>query len=47
MPSAVVIGADVGGVAVAARLAQRGWSVQVFEKNNAPAGALARRWVHL
>ncbi len=42
MPSAVVIGAGVGGIAVAARLAQRGWSVQVFEKNNAPGGRMAR-----
>lgn len=35
---AVVIGAGFGGLAVAARLAARGWEVTLCEKNDAPGG---------
>ena len=34
----VIIGAGIGGIASAARLAQRGWNVTVFEKNDIPGG---------
>jgi phytoene desaturase len=37
-PSIVVIGAGLGGIAAAARLAKRGYRVTVLEKNNAPGG---------
>jgi phytoene desaturase len=37
-PSAVVIGAGLGGLAAAVRLACRGWRVQVLEKLAAPGG---------
>ena len=33
-PTAVVIGAGVGGVAVATRLAKAGYKVDVYEKND-------------
>jgi phytoene desaturase len=36
--SVVVIGAGIGGIAVAAHLAQRGFHVTVFEKNPRPGG---------
>ncbi len=42
MPSAIIIGAGIGGIALAARLARRGWSVQVFEKHSTPGGRMAR-----
>ena len=42
MLSAIVIGAGIGGIAIAARLAHRGWSVTVFEKHDAPGGRVAR-----
>ncbi len=37
-PTALVIGAGIGGIAVAARLARAGYAVQVFEKNKAAGG---------
>jgi phytoene desaturase (3,4-didehydrolycopene-forming) len=37
-PKAVVIGAGVGGVAVATRLAKAGYSVHVYEKNDFTGG---------
>jgi len=37
-PSAIVIGAGIGGIATAAHLAQRGIHVTVFEKNRHPGG---------
>jgi phytoene desaturase len=37
-PTALVIGAGLGGIAAAARLAQHGYGVTVFEKNAAPGG---------
>jgi phytoene desaturase len=36
--SVLVIGAGVGGIAVAARMARRGYDVTVLEKNGAPGG---------
>jgi phytoene desaturase len=38
MDSAIVIGAGVGGIATAARLAQAGYDVTVFEKTSRPGG---------
>lgn len=37
-PSAVIIGAGIGGIATAAHLARRGIHVTVFEKNQRPGG---------
>jgi phytoene desaturase len=37
-PTAVVIGAGIGGIAAAAHLARRGFHVTVFEKNQRPGG---------
>ncbi len=37
-PTALVIGAGLGGIALAARLARRGYQVTVIEKNEAPGG---------
>ena len=37
-PVAVVIGAGIGGIATAARLAKNGFSVTVLEKNSMPGG---------
>jgi phytoene desaturase len=37
-PTALVIGAGIGGIATAARLAQNGYSVTVLEKNGTPGG---------
>jgi phytoene desaturase (3,4-didehydrolycopene-forming) len=37
-PTAIVVGAGVGGVAVAARLAKAGYKVDVFEKNDFTGG---------
>jgi len=37
-PSAIVIGAGIGGIATAAHLARRGLHVTVFEKNQRPGG---------
>ncbi len=41
MTSVVVIGAGIGGIAAAARLARRGFQVTVVEKNSAPGGRTA------
>ncbi len=38
MQSAVVIGAGIGGIAIAARLVRNGYKVTVFEKNSSPGG---------
>src|SRR5512143_1042088 len=37
-PTALVIGAGIGGIATAARLARNGFSVTVLEKNDQPGG---------
>jgi len=37
-PTAIVIGAGIGGIATAARLARSGFDVTVFEKNEKPGG---------
>lgn len=37
-PTALVIGAGIGGIATAARLAQEGYDVTVIEKNHQPGG---------
>lgn len=37
-PKAVVVGAGVGGLAAAARLARQGFDVQLFEKTEGPGG---------
>lgn len=37
-PKAVVVGAGVGGLAAAARLARQGFDVQLFEKTHRPGG---------
>jgi phytoene desaturase len=37
-PTAIVIGAGIGGIATAARLAKNGYSVTVLEKNETPGG---------
>ena len=37
-PEAIVIGAGIGGIANAARLARNGYNVTVFEKNSRPGG---------
>ena len=37
-PSAIVIGAGIGGIATAARLARNGYGVTVLEKNDTPGG---------
>lgn len=42
MTSAIIIGAGIGGIALAARLARRGMRVTVFEKNHTPGGRTAR-----
>jgi len=41
-PSALLIGAGLGGIAAAAHLAQRGWRVTVLEKNARPGGRCER-----
>jgi phytoene desaturase len=38
--SAVIVGAGLGGLATAVRLAARGWRVRVFDKNNEPGGRM-------
>ncbi len=42
MKRVVVIGAGVGGIAAAARLAQNGYDVTVLEKNSGPGGRCGR-----
>ena len=37
-PTAIVIGAGIGGIATAARLAKNGYEVTVLEKNDTPGG---------
>ncbi|HZY42678.1 MAG TPA: phytoene desaturase family protein [Anaerolineae bacterium] len=37
-PTAIIIGAGIGGIATAARLARSGYTVTVFEKNARPGG---------
>ena len=37
-PNAIVIGAGIGGIATAARLARSGFQVTVIEKNRQPGG---------
>src|SRR5919199_5759800 len=37
-PTALIIGAGLGGIATAARLARNGYDVTVLEKNDAPGG---------
>ena len=37
-PTAIVIGAGIGGIATAARLAKKGYDVTVLEKNDQPGG---------
>lgn len=37
-PTALVIGAGIGGIATAARLAKKGYNVTVLEKNDTPGG---------
>lgn len=41
-PTAVVVGAGVGGLAAAARLARQGFDVQLFEKTDGPGGRCAQ-----
>ncbi len=41
-PTALVIGAGIGGIATAARLARRGWQVTVVEKCERPGGRCGR-----
>ncbi len=38
---AAVIGSGIGGLAIAVRLAVKGWNVTVFEKNGKPGGKLS------
>jgi phytoene desaturase len=37
-PTAIIIGAGIGGIATAARLAKNGYKVTVLEKNDSPGG---------
>lgn len=41
-PTALIIGAGMGGIATAARLARNGYEVTVLEKNHAPGGRCSR-----
>lgn len=40
-PSAVIVGAGLGGLATAVRLAAQGWRVRVFDKNSEPGGRMS------
>src|SRR3972149_2264065 len=42
LPTALVIGAGIGGIAVAGRLAPQGYQVTVVEKNAEPGGRCGR-----
>jgi len=46
MKSVIVIGAGIGGLAIAARLAKMGYQVQVFEKQSQPGGRAALLDLH-
>lgn len=41
MPKAIIVGSGIAGMAVAIRLAKKGYDVTVFEKNNYPGGKLS------
>ena len=41
-PTAIIVGAGLGGIATAARLARSGYEVTVLEKNDAPGGRCGR-----
>ena len=41
MPTAIIVGAGIGGIATSIRLAARGYQVQVFEANDYPGGKLS------
>ena len=41
MKKSIVIGAGIGGIAAAIRLANKGYSVRVFESSNGPGGKLS------
>lgn len=41
MPSVLIIGAGIGGLATAARLARQGYKVTLLEKNETPGGRVA------
>src|SRR5262245_4153233 len=41
MSSAVVVGAGLGGLSTAIRLAAKGWSVAVHDKNSEPGGRMS------
>src|SRR5436190_9495073 len=38
--TAIIVGSGIGGIAIAIRLAVKGYEVKVFEKNNYPGGKL-------
>ena len=40
-PIAIIVGAGVGGIATAIRLAIKGYAVTVFEKNNVAGGKIS------
>jgi phytoene desaturase len=40
-PSAVIVGAGLGGLSTAVRLAAQGWRVRVFDKNCEPGGRMS------
>lgn len=44
-PSTIIIGAGIGGLATAIRLAVKGHAVQVMERNAYPGGKLAEEWL--
>ena len=41
MKTAIIIGAGIGGLSSAIRLAQHGWKVQIFEQNKAVGGKMS------
>jgi phytoene dehydrogenase-like protein len=41
MSSAVVVGAGLGGLSTAIRLASSGWSVAIYDKNSQPGGRMS------
>ncbi len=46
MPKVLIIGAGIGGIATAARLARRGYRVAILEKNEQPGGRCGQMNVH-